>query len=305
MNAAAEAGRVRPARRPPGWLPPGPPPAARPEAGLGPHAGEDLCYLAGDWRIFQRIVGHRWSLDDLATAWVATQVVADRPPDRFVDLGCGIGTVLMLVAWRFPAARGLGIEAQATSVDLARRSLAWNGAAERCEVRRGDFREMVAALAASPRSNVVAIAASADLVTGTPPYLTPGHATVSSRAQCGPCHFEERGGIEAYCDAAAALLSPGGRFVVCAAAFQHDRTLAAIAAAGLVAERDVTVIPRAGKAPLFRVYVACREGAPPPAGGLPDTLVVRDTSGRWTEAFVGVRTAMGMPVHAPTTEDGA
>lgn len=296
MNAAAEAGRVRPARRPPGWLPPGPPPAARPEASLGPHAGEDLCYLAGDWRIFQRIAGHRWSLDDLATAWVATQV-ADRPPDRFVDLGCGIGTVLMLVAWRFPAARGLGIEAQATSVDLARRSLAWNGAAERCEVRRGDFREVVPGLAA----------AGAHLVTGTPPYLTPGHATVSSRAQCGPCHFEERGGIEAYCDAAAVLLAPGGRFVVCAAAFQHDRTLAAIAAAGLVAERDVTVIPRAGKSPLFRVYVARRAGAPAAAssGGLPDALVVRDTSGRWTEAFAGVRTAMGMPVHAPTTEDGA
>jgi hypothetical protein len=39
------------------------------------------------------MAGHRWSLDDLVTAWVATRVVAATPPARFVDLGCGIGTV--------------------------------------------------------------------------------------------------------------------------------------------------------------------------------------------------------------------
>ena len=111
---------------------------------LGPRAGEDLCYLAGDWRILQQTAGHRWSLDDLVTAWVAAEVAAPRPPARFLDLGCGIGTVLMLLAWRFPAARGVGIEAQPASVDLARRSLAWNDAATRCEVRCGDFRDAVA-----------------------------------------------------------------------------------------------------------------------------------------------------------------
>ena len=291
---AAGPGIVRPARRPPDWRAPGPPPAARPDPRLGPHAGEDLCFLAGDWRIFQRVAGHRWSLDDLVTAWVATVVTAERPPRCFVDLGCGIGTVLMLVAWRFPDASGLGVEAQPISADLARRSLAWNGADGRCNVRLGDFREVVPALPA----------AGADLVTGTPPYLTPGHATASSRIQCGPCHFEERGGIEAYCDAAARLLGPGGRFVVCAAAFQHARTLAAIAAAGLVAVHDVRVIPRAGKAPLFRVYVAhpADAGTAGPIDA-PEALVVRDAAGRWTDAFAAVRASMGMPVHTRAMEE--
>ncbi|MCC6849285.1 MAG: methyltransferase [Deltaproteobacteria bacterium] len=290
----APAGVVQRARRPLGWQAPGPRPAA-PDAGLGPHAGEDLCYLAGEWRIFQRIAGHRWSLDDLVTAWVATASAAGRPPRRFVDLGCGIGTVLMLVAWRFSEASGLGVEAQPMSVDLARRSLAWNGAAGRCAIRLGDFREVVAGLESAP----------ADLVTGTPPYLTPGRATAPRRAQCGPCHFEERGGIEAYSDAAAALLAPGGRFVVCAAAFQDARALAAMAAAGLVADHAVRVIPRAGKAPLFRVYVARRAGdaAAPTRWAAPAEIVVRDAAGRWTDAFAGVRTAMGMPAPGPRTAD--
>ena len=278
------AGVVRAARRPAGWHAPGPRPAAEPDATLGPHAGEDLCYLAGDWRIIQQTAGHRWSLDDLVTAWVAAEAHASAPPSRFLDLGCGIGTVLMLLAWRFPDACGVGIEAQAASVDLARRSIEWNGAAGRCEVRYGDFRESALALGGF------------DLVTGTPPYLTPGHATVSSRAQCGPCHFEERGGIEDYCSTAARLLADGGRFVVCAARFQHDRVVGGAAAAGLAIARRVDVVPRAGKAPLFAVYALRASAEPVPAAvASSERLVVRDERGQWTPEFRAVRAAMGMP----------
>src|SRR3990172_8119041 len=125
-------GIIREPRRPPGWQPPGPPPgcaADRPD--LWPRPGEDLCYLAGEWRILQRLDGHRWSLDDLVTAWVAADEMGAEPPGQMVDLGCGIGAVLLLLAWRWPALRAVGIEAQAASVELARRSLTWNGAEER------------------------------------------------------------------------------------------------------------------------------------------------------------------------------
>jgi tRNA1Val (adenine37-N6)-methyltransferase len=284
---ATAAGITRPARRPPGWRPPGPPPAASPDPALGPHDGEDLCYLAGDWRILQQIDGHRWSLDDLVTAWVATTVSADRRPARFADLGCGIGTVLMLVAWRFQEARGVGVEAQDVSVHLARRSLAWNGIAARAEVRHGDFRDP-------------AVLSSADgaleLVTGTPPYLTPGDATVSERVQCGPCRFEARGGVEDYLAAAARLLAPDGRFVMCAGALQHARVLAGAALAGLAVAPVLSVVPRAGKAPLFGVYVmrpaAAADALGPSAGS---ELVVRDRAGQWTAEFRNLRAVMGMP----------
>jgi tRNA1(Val) A37 N6-methylase TrmN6 len=286
MRVEAPAGIVRVARRPPGWTAPGPAPAAASPADLGPRPGEDLCYLAGDWRILQQVAGHRWSLDDLVTAWVAASVVAAHPPARVVDLGCGIGTVLMLLAWRFPTAAGLGIEAQAASVDLARRSLVWNGAAARCKVRHGDFRD----------TTVAADADGCDLVTGTPPYLTPGHATASRRAQCGPCHFEERGGVEDYCATATRLLAPGGRFVVCAAAFQHERVIAGARNASLTVEAQVRVVPREGKDPLFAVYVmSAEDGAAGLPAMLPPRLVVRDRAGVWTPAFAALRGAMGMP----------
>ena len=277
---AVARGIVRLPRRPAGWTPPGPPPA---RVGPEPRAGEDLCYLAGDWRILQRLDGHRWSLDDLVTAWFAAEQGAG-PPERIADLGCGIGSVLMLLAWRFPAARLVGVEAQAVSVDLARRSLAWNGAAGRCEVRLGDLRD----------PGVLPEGAVFDLVTGTPPYLPPGTATESRRVQRGPCTIEHRGGIEAYCDAAGRLLAPGGCFVACEGAGQDERVARAAGAAGLAIARRRDVVPRAGKPPLFAVYVMRRSG-----DGMPHVaegpLVVRDGSGRRTDAFRAVRAAMGMP----------
>jgi tRNA1(Val) A37 N6-methylase TrmN6 len=274
-------GIVRAARRPPGWCPPGPPPAE--EAAAGPRAGEDLCYLAGDWRILQRLDGHRWSLDDLVTAWFAVRAVHDDPPPTVLDLGCGIGAVLMLLAWRFPAARGVGVEAQAVSVDLARRSLAWNGAAGRCRVLLGDLRD----------PGVLPGGATFALVTGTPPYLDPGAATPPTEEQRGPCHLAYRGGIDAYCAAAARWMAPGGRFVACEAAAHVERVTRAAAAAGLGVERRRDVVPREGKAPLFSVYAMRR--APAGATAIEPPLVVRDRGGRRTEAFRLLRDEMGMP----------
>ena len=283
VSASGTAGVVRPARRPADWRPPGPPPA-RPTARLElwPRAGEDLCHLAGDWRILQLVRGHRWSLDDLVTAWFAAEVVRDTPPARMADLGCGIGAVLLLLAWRFPEARGVGLEAQRVSVELARRSLAWNGADQRCEVHRGDLREP----ASIPEGAVF------DLVTGTPPYLPVGTARGSSRSQWAACHLELRGGVEVYCAAAARLLAPHGWFVTCAGAAQDDRVRDGAAHAGLAAVRRREVIPRAGKGVLFTVWAMRREGrlatdeAP---------LVVRDRESRWTAEFRALRAAMGMP----------
>ena len=278
----SEGGIIRAARRPDGWRAPGPPPAA-PRGVQGPRPGEDLCYLAGDWRILQRIDGHRWSLDDLVTAWFAARLLDQVPARTVLDLGCGIGAVLMLLAWRFPATRAVGIEAQEMSVALARRSLAWNGAAGRCRVVLGDLRD----------SSLLPPAAF-DLVAGTPPYLPPGSATPPSRVQCGPCHLETRGGIEDYCVAAARWMTPGGRFVVCQAAAQVERVLAAARAAGLGVEARLDVVPREGKAALFSVYGMRRAGEAGAAAVHPP-LVVRDRAGRRTDTFQALRREMGMP----------
>lgn len=276
---------LRAAHRPAGWSATGPAPVIPDQLdGLWPSADEDLCWLAGNWRLLQRTDGHRTSLDDLVTAHRAAALVADKPPRRCLDLGCGIGSVLLFLAWRFPTAQFLGIEAQSVSAGLARRSLAWNGVTDRAQVLTHDFRDCESLAQQAPF----------DLVTGTPPYFPLDAGPQSAHIQRGPCRFEHRGGIEAYCAAAAPLLAEGAPFIACQAWTQRDRVAPAARAAGLALVGWQEIIPREGKEPLLCVF-AMRRAAHAEALAMAPPLVVRDRSGRRTDAFVAVRNAMGMP----------
>ena len=228
--------------------------------------------------MFQRLDGHRWSLDDLVTAWVALRGAGS--VHRALDLGCGIGSVLMMVAWGLPSARVLGVEAQDLSFGLCRRSLAYNGLQDRVEVRHGDLRD--------PE---LVTESGFDLVTGTPPYFDVRDGVVSDMPQKGPCRFETRGGVEAYCEAAARTLADGGRFVVCEDARQAARVLEAAAATGLHVHTQLDVIPKEGKPPLFAVFELGRSPGELERG----TLTVRDRGDRRTPEFRALRRRMGIP----------
>ena len=145
-------------------MPPGPPPAGpQGRVSLEPSPDEDLSFLCGDWRIFQKRRGHRWSLDDLVTAWVA---INERPrATHALDLGCGLGSVLLLLAFKLPGATLTGLEAQADRAEMARRSAAYNGIEPRCSVLTGDLRAHDFA------------GQTFELITGTPPYFPPGTGT--------------------------------------------------------------------------------------------------------------------------------
>jgi tRNA1Val (adenine37-N6)-methyltransferase len=288
-DVSPNGGILRATRRPAGWSTQGPQPQVPTDpallADLWPRPNEDLCWLAGDWRILQRTDGHRYSLDDLVTAHFAARVVGSAPT-RALDLGCGIGTVLLLTAWRFPEARMTGIEAQAVSAELARRSIAWNGVGARCQVVNDDFRT-----AALPVAD-----GSFDLITGTPPYFPRGTGSESDEVQRAPCRFEHRGGIDDYSTVAAQHLAPDGVFVACTAALHADRVADAAAQAGLRVDRWRDVIPKAGKDPLVVVFSMrhAYAGTTNPIVVEPP-LIVRDARGQRTEEFIALRADMGMP----------
>lgn len=271
------------AKRPAGWVAPGPSPrGAGDDADLRPAADETLDYLSGDWRIFQKRSGHRWSLDDLVTAWVASQEVTQ--PTTALDLGCGLGSVLMMTAWRAPACALVGIEAQVDRAAMARRSMRFNGCDARCSVIDGDLRD--AGLLSERHFG---------LITGTPPYFPIGTGPESEKTHAGPCRFEHRGGVEAYAAAADRWLGPDGVYVVCASSLERERSAAALERAGLWLHRRVEVLPKEGKPPLIIIDVARRTAVSPKR----EALVVRGTDNQWTQPFREVRQAMGMPHLAP------
>lgn len=277
-------GIIREARRPAGWIAPGPKPAgAQGREELEPAADEDLCFLTGDWRIFQKIVGHRWSLDDLVTAWIATRRLDPEASIRALDLGCGLGSVLLMVAWKLPRAGVVGIEAQADRAELGRRSIAYDGVAARCRIIDGDLRVVRPELGAF------------ELVTGTPPYFPRGTGTESAKPHATPCRFEVRGGVEDYLEAAQRVLAPGGQIVVVTSALERDRVTFATQELGLHLREHWDIVPRAGKDILVMVDVLTDT----PGESSAHTLTVRDRASAWTPEFQLVRAAMGLPSKPP------
>lgn len=71
------------------------------------------------------------------------EVVADRRPEHVLDVGCGSGRQLATMLVAAPGARGVGIELDPESADLARRHLTDRGVADRAEVLVGDARELL------------------------------------------------------------------------------------------------------------------------------------------------------------------
>src|SRR5438093_11376209 len=108
-----------------GWTKPGPIPPG--SLGQGPELeeGETLDAISGHYRLFQLVKGHRFSTDDVLTAWYGTSWC---PCARRVsDLGRGIGAVGLIAAWRLQAAEFVTVEAQAASARWAPNSAQWNG----------------------------------------------------------------------------------------------------------------------------------------------------------------------------------
>jgi tRNA1(Val) A37 N6-methylase TrmN6 len=209
--------------------------------------------LTGAFRVLQRRRGHRYSLDDALTAQVAAQL---RPSARSVlDLGCGIGSVLLMLAYKLPEARLCGIEAQAQSFALCEQNCARNGVSARVRLVHGDLRDAEA----TERLRIAAGDDGFELITGTPPYQPPGGGTPSPDAQRAHARVELRGGVEAYLLTASRLAAPNAVVVVCADARTPERVLRGAQAAGLVARTRMDVKPSAADKPaLFSVFTLQR-----------------------------------------------
>jgi len=271
-----------------GWAKPGPVPPGL-AADVTVERFETLDAISGHFRLFQLRDGHRFSTDDILTAWYGASWC---PTARIaLDLGSGIGTVGMICAWRLPGARFVAVEAQSESVALAKKSARFNGLADRYEIREGDFRN----------SGILRTEEKFDLITGSPPYFPPEGGVKSEHPQRLACRFELRGDIADYCTTAAKHLAPGGFFatVFPVEPAQRARVEAGAKAAGLAIVRKRSVIFRGGEPPLVALFGMMR------AYDLPEwfrgktweepPLTIRTRNGEIHPEYSAVKLAIGFP----------
>lgn len=264
-------------------------PGPTPPGGVEPAEGETLDYICGDFRIFQYAKGHRYSTDDVLTAWYGT-ISAPRV-DRACDLGSGIGSVALIVAWRLPGASLVTVEAQEISIALARKTVQYNGLAERFTLIHSDLREF-------------ATTQRFDLVTGSPPYFPPGTATAADHSQAIPARIEVRGNVADYAAAAARLLAPAGVFVFVFPFLQLARAEEAVRAAGLVLIRRRDIIFKEREPPIISLFACSRAADIPPSvhkrgAFVEPPLVIRQSDGAISHEYAAIRMSFGFP---PGTE---
>ena len=271
-----------------GWTKPGPL-APGHLAGMMPEPDESLDAISGHFRLFQLRDGHRFSTDDILTGWYGTSWCPTAV--TALDLGSGIGTVSTVVAWRLPGVRLVTVEAQERSLQLARKSVRYNGLESRVEIRAGDFRE----------PGILREDERFDLITGSPPYFPPGTGVESEHPQKLACRFELRGTVADYCVVAARHLAPGGFFacVFPAEPQQRARVDAGAKAAGLTMVRVRPVVFREGDPPLVGLFGMMRSEDLPPAfrnrtWTEPD-LIIRARDSTIHPEYSAVKLAIGFP----------
>ncbi len=247
--------------------------------------GETLDYISGHYRIFQYESGHRFSTDDVLTAWYGTQW-APRV-ERAADLGSGIGSVALVVAWRLPGAALVTVEAQAISVRLARKSVRYNGLESRVDVREGDLRDPLLFAGDAPF----------DLVTSSPPYFPPGTAVEAAHAQAVPARIEVRGTVADYARTAARILAPGGLFAFVFPFGQRGRAEEALRENDLLLLRRRDVVFKEGEEPRISLFAASRASdlLPDRETFIEPPLTIRRRDGSMGAEYALVRVSFGFP----------
>lgn len=172
--------------------------------------------------------------------------------DRVIDLGTGTGIIPILMEAKTCAAHMTGLEIQPDSADMARRSVKLNGLEEKIEIVTGDIKEAVSLFGA----------ASFDVVTCNPPYMTEHHGLTNPGAPKAIARHEILCTLEDVISQGSRLLKPGGNFYMVHRPFRLADIIVLLRQYKLEPKRMKLVYPFVDKDPNMVLIEANRGGRP-------------------------------------------
>ncbi|MGI6002889.1 MAG: tRNA1(Val) (adenine(37)-N6)-methyltransferase [Lachnospiraceae bacterium] len=170
--------------------------------------------------------------------------------ETVVDLGTGTGIIPVLMAAKTPAKHLTGIEIQADSADMARRSVAGDGLEDRIDIITGDVRDL------SPYFK----ASSVDVVTSNPPYMTDMHGLKNPSLPKAIARHEVMCTFEDIARETARVLRPGGRFYLVHRPFRLVEIFEVLTKYRMEPKRMRMVYPFADREPNMVLIEAVRGG---------------------------------------------
>lgn len=170
--------------------------------------------------------------------------------DQVLDLGTGTGIIPILLAAKTMAAHITGLEIQPDSADMASRSVKLNELEEKVEIITGDIKEAVSLFGA----------ASFDVVTSNPPYMTEHHGITNPEAPKAIARHELLCSLEDVISQSSRLLKPGGNFFMVHRPFRLVDIFVLLREYKLEPKRMKLVYPFADKEPNMVLIEANRGG---------------------------------------------
>ena len=172
--------------------------------------------------------------------------------EKVLDIGTGTGIIPILLAAKTPGQHFTGLEIQPESADMARRSVALNHLEEKISIVEGDVRE----------ADQLFSAASFDVITSNPPYMTGSHGLVNPDMPKAIARHEICCTLEDLVSQTEKLLRPGGRFFMVHRPFRLAEIMTVLTAHHLEPKRMHLVYPFVDKEPNMVLLECIRGGKP-------------------------------------------
>lgn len=170
--------------------------------------------------------------------------------DQVLDLGTGTGIIPILMEAKTKAAHLTGLEIQEESADMARRSVLLNHLEHKIDIVTGDIKE----------ADVFFSAASFDVVTCNPPYMTSNHGLVNPQGPKAIARHELMCTLRDVIGQAGRLVKPGGHFFLVHRPFRLAEIIVTLAEFKLEPKRMQMVHPFIHKEPNMVLIEAVRGG---------------------------------------------
>lgn len=170
--------------------------------------------------------------------------------DRVLDMGTGTGIIPILMEAKTPASKLVGLEIQAESADMARRSVALNGLEHKIQIVEGDIKEAASIFGA----------ASFDVVTCNPPYMIGQHGIQNPDAPKAIARHEVLCTLEDVISQTAKLCKPGGHFYMVHRPFRLAEIISLMVQYRLEPKRMQLVYPYVDKEPNMVLIEGVRGG---------------------------------------------
>lgn len=172
--------------------------------------------------------------------------------ERALDLGTGTGIIPILLEAKTKGKQFCALEIQEESAEMARRSVIINGLQEKINIVTGDIKE----------ASGIFGAASFDVVTTNPPYMTGKHGLVNPDLPKAIARHEILCTLEDVVSEGSKVLRPGGRFYMVHRPFRLAEIMMVLAQYRLEPKRMRLVYPYIDKEPNMVLLEAIKGGRP-------------------------------------------